>query len=241
MIDVFERGGGGNYPVRRLYNGADNITTSTKDNKSCPASETLVLASLLMPSSVTPSMQRFDSLKELVEKCETAEWDLSTQYFKPKSGYFSSIDFIGPGLKMFQVTVSPRHSLLVTSGRSDKEGLLPLALELLPLVQRWDTPMPYLDVYFLVIEGTAKKWTTAQPLKLNEKPQFHDESVVKFVETAVERKEGNTSGFSIGGKVVEIRQYVVEVPLTVIKEWQQGEVEEEERLLDDDVDEASRS
>lgn len=245
VIDVFGRGGGEKYLVRRLYNGAASLLgKKKKETQPCTVPETLVTPRM-PPTFVAPAMmQRFDTLKELVGKCGSGEWDLRSQYFQPKSPNFASIDFIGPGLRIYQVTVSPRHSLLVTSGRSDKEGLLPLALKLLPLlIARWDTPAPYLEVYFLVLEGTAKKWTVAQQLELSKEPKMKKtdahEPVVQLVETAVERKEGNTSGFSIDGKVVEVRQYVMEVPLSVIEDWRQGEGDEQRRL--DDVDEASKS
>ena len=173
------------------------------------------------------TVQRFGSLAELSHMCGVGEWDPRAQFFRPASPNLAAIDLIGPGLLLFQITVNrSSHALKVTSGRSDEEGLLALYRALLPLLgERWAAPRPHLDVCFVVPEGLGKGWG-AQKLVLHQptaagsggpggqRAAGAPEPAVEIVEI-----EGGGTGFSVGGKVVEVRQHIIELPVTVFDEW----------------------
>jgi hypothetical protein len=149
VIGVLGRGGRSDYLVRPLIDGR------LADFQALPAS--------------TSVLRHFDSLPGLARDCQAGKLDLRKQYFAPLSPNIAAVDFIGPGLQLFQVTVNrDAHDLKVTSGRSDKEGLLALYLTLLPLLpERWVALEPHLDVYFVVPEGQSKGWK-AQRLVVHE-------------------------------------------------------------------------
>jgi hypothetical protein len=182
-------------------------------------------------------LRHFDSLPGLARDCAAGKLDLCKQYFAPLSPNVAAIDFIGPGLQLFQVTVNrDAHDLKVTSGRSDKEGLLALYLTLLPLLpERWRALEPHLDVYFVVPEGQSKGWK-AQRLVVHEPSgKGSKRAPAKHAVSIVQCKGGGT-GFSVDGRVVEVRQHVMEVPRAALDEWLALP-----RLQRDAIDEAAES
>ena len=174
---------------------------------------------------VTTPVRRFGSLAELAQKCASGEWDLRSQYFKPTSPNLAAIDLIGPGLQLFQVTVNrASHELKVTSGRSEGEGLAALCRTLLPLLpERWEAQQPHLDVCFVVPEGCAKDWK-AQKLVVHKpkaskgsKGPVEEGAAAGAVDTV--QTQGGGAGFVCEGRVVEVRQSMVAVPMAVFDEW----------------------
>lgn len=168
------------------------------------------------------TVRRFGSLAELAQKCGAGGWDLRAQFFRPASPNLAAIDLIGPGLLLFQITVNrSSHALKVTSGRSDEEGLLALYRTLLPLLgERWGAPRPHLDVCFVVPEGSGKGWG-AQKLVLHQPGRGSPEGQSTALEPVVElvETEGGGTGFAVGGKVVEVRQHIMELPADLFDEW----------------------
>jgi hypothetical protein len=211
-IDVLGRGGRSEYKVRPLF-AAD------------PAAAATLATWQTLPASTSSTLHCFDSLAGLASECAAGKQDLRRQYFRPKSGSMAAIDFIGPGLQLFQVTVNrDSHDLKVTSGRSCSEGLLALYQTLLPLLaERRGAQEHHLDVCFVVPEGAASGWR-AQRLALH-KPSSDrapkrgpaaaaPQGAVRIVEGA-----GGRTAFSVGGRVVEVRQYVMELPREAIDAW----------------------
>ena len=203
VIGVLGRGGRCDYLVRPLIDGR-------------PAGFQALPAS-------TSVLRHFDSLPGLARDCKAGKLDLCKQYFAPLSPNIAAVDFIGPGLQLFQVTVNrAAHDLKVTSGTSDKEGLLALYSTLLPLLpERWGALEPHLDVYFVVPEGQSKGWK-AQRLVVHEPsgkgPKCSKRAPSKRAVSIVQCRGGG-SGFSIDGRVVEVRQHVMEVPREALDEW----------------------
>jgi hypothetical protein len=220
VTDVLGRGGGGEYPVRQLL------------GRGVPAPA----ASNQAPWQVLPAtsaMRRFGSLAELAQKCASGEWDLRSQYFKPTSPNLAAIDFIGPGLQLYQVTVNrASHELRVTSGRSEGEGLAALCRTLLPLLpERWGAQQPHLNVCFVVPEGCGEGWK-AQKLVVHRKEGSAAAGKVHAAEV-----EAAGGAFTLDGDtVVQVRQYLMEVPQTVFEAWLQ--LAEQPR---DAIDEAAES
>lgn len=227
--DLFEiavidgRARGGSLTCRRLLDTATASTTTTESTTRL----------VLNKSSLSIS---FDTLATISKGCKSNVWSLSTNRFVPVSPNFASIDLIETGLQLWQITTKhAHHELKVTSGRSDKEGLAAIAIELLPHMRgRWGSENAYLEVYFIVPEGCAAKFelqklefynarvtqerTADSPLsavgecgevvKIPSKPELQAEPV-----------QGSPSSFRVrasGGKLVtvEVRQFVVEMPLS---------------------------
>ena len=223
-IDVLGRGGGGEYGVRPLFIDKPNLNLNLNNS---PTPKAFPWQTLPVPAT----MQRFGSLTELVERCESGEWDPRLQYFRPSSANLAAIDLIGPGLQLFQITVNrSSHDLKVTSGRSDEEGLLSFYRTLLPLLaERWGANPSYLDVCFVVPLGCGGEWRAQKLVMHKPKPKVlkgtvaakvteDEEAVVKIIQTTTQGG-GKISGFSIDGKVVEVRQYLMEVPLSIFSDW----------------------
>jgi hypothetical protein len=207
-IGVLGRGGRSDHPVRSLLTG-----------------ELTAWRTLPAPA---PAVHCFDSLANLASACAAGKLDLRKQFFVPLSPNIAAIDFIGPGLQLYQATVNRKaHDLKVTSWRSDKEGLLALYLTRLPLLpERWGSLEPHLDVCFVVPEGLSKGWKP-QRLVVHEPSasgkglkgaQRAPAAAPKHAVSIVQCKGGGT-GFSVDGKVVEVRQYVLELPRQAIDEW----------------------
>jgi hypothetical protein len=202
---------GRRYTARPLFAGGKTSHAVLQGRgQGVPAAQGLTLKPLPAPAS---SVHCFASLSHLAAQCAAGVLDLRSHYFKPASPNLAAIDFIGPGLQLFQVTVNRgSHELKVTSGRSDGEGLLALYLTLLPLLpERWGALQPHLDVCFVVPEGCAKGWKAQ---KLVAPPPRASSHVVKTVQC-----DGGGTGFSVDGRVVQVRQFVMELPLKAIEEW----------------------
>ena len=178
-----------------------------------------------LPASTSSALHCFDSLAGLASECAAGRLDLRTQYFRPTPGSLAATDLIGPGLQLFQVTANrDSHDLTVTSGRSRSEGLLALYQALLPLLaERWGAREHHLDVCFVVPEGSSTGWR-AQKLAVHKPsgsgrgpqraPAAAPQDAVRIVEGA-----GGRTAFSVGGRVVEVRQYVMELPHEAIESW----------------------
>ena len=237
VVEELGRRGSKGYQVRSLLPHG----LSPKGKKLAPAAA--AGAAPWQPLPASPSaIQHFATLAELTQKCSLGAWSLSQQYFKPRSSNIAAIDFIGPGLVLFQVTgsSSSSHDLKVASGRSEEEGLLALYLSLLPLLpERWGALEHHLDVCFVVPAGSARDWKP-QALVLHQPsaggaPQAAAAAARRRAVSIVGCKGGGT-GFSVDGRVVEVRQYVMEVPEEVFDSWQS-----QPAPLRDAVDEASES
>lgn len=219
-IDTLGRGEPCEYAVRFLGTGKPS---------QMHGGEGVGAAALLAPRQTRPfdalarPVYRFDTLAELARQCTEGTVDLRTQYFKPTSPNLAAIDFIGPGLLLYQVTVNrSAHGLKVTSGRSDGEGLLALYTTLLPLLpERWGALQPHLDVCFVVPEGSAAGWRAQKLVLHTPKATTKKRPAAGGLEHAVSLVacEGGTRGFCIDGRVMEVRQYVMELPLKTIEEW----------------------
>jgi hypothetical protein len=210
VADVLGRGGGGTYAVRPLYGPGGQGASE--------ASSAGTARALWQTVPVSLPMQRFGSLSELAQKCAAGEWDLRRQFFKPSSPNLAAIDFIGPGLQLFQVTANrSSHELKVTSGRSAEEGLLAVYSTLLPLLpERWSAQRPHLDVCFVVPEGCGSAWKE-QRLVLHQPKGSLVAPEAALI--AALQPVGGASGFSVGVREVEVRQSLMQVPGSVFDEW----------------------
>lgn len=225
-IDVLGRGGG-EYTVRRLCDapGAGRQSLPTR---------------VVLP--VASAVRSFGTLADLVQRCTAGELDLSTQAFAPRPPNLAPVDLIGPGLQVFLVLANwCSHDLTVTRGRSRLEGLIPLVRALIPLLAgRLDRP--HLDVFFVVPEGCATAWGTQELVVSEPKASRALQQAVHpaaqplpalFSEAGV---DGGRSGFVLDGTEVEVRKSVLEVPLSVFREW----LKIPARLVDD-IDKAKAS
>jgi hypothetical protein len=235
VVEELGRRGSKDCPVRALLHGP-----SPKGKKTTPVAAAGAPWQPLLASS--PAIQHFVTLAELAQKCSSGAWSLGQQYFKPRSSIIAAIDFIGPGLVLFQVTVnSSSHDLKVTCGRSEGEGLLALYLSLLPLLpERWAAREHHLDVCFVVPAGSARDWKPQalvlhQPSAAPGKAQAAAAAALRHAVSIVGCKGGGT-GFSVDGRAVEVRQYVMEMPEAVFDSWQS-----QPAPLRDAIDEASES
>jgi hypothetical protein len=214
-IDVLGRGWRSEFSVRALF---------APD----PSSAAAAWAPWQELPASTSSVHSFDSLLELVSACEAGSLDLRRHSCRPKSSSTAAIDLIGPGLQLFQITVNrSAHELQVTSGRSSKEGLLALYLSLLPLLpERWAAREHHLDVCFVVPEGCARDWK-AQRLVVHRTPSASGRGAKPGAPSAaapehavsIVQCKGGVTGFSVGGRVVEVRQHVMELPREALSEW----------------------
>lgn len=164
------------------------------------------------------AVHRFDTLHQLADKCQAREWDLRRHTFRPISTNFAAVDLIGPGLLLYQVTCTRNsHELKVTSGRSEGEGLLAIYQHLLPLLsERWGAASHHLDVCFVVPCGST--WGgAAQQLTLHSNQGSAGGPAVELVEAG--GAGGTAGGFSVDGRVVQVRQYVMELPEGVFEDW----------------------
>lgn len=151
----------------------------------------------------------FNSLTDITTACRKGVWSLTTHRFTPVSRNWAAVDSIEVGLRLMQITTTrARHALKVTSGRSEGEGLAAIARTLLPLLPPLDgDATPYLEVYFVVPEGRG---TMFKPQML----QFHDgASCPEHVPVGDHAASQYNLGFRVDGKLVEVRQFVLEVPL----------------------------
>lgn len=150
-IDSLSRGG--SFVCRPLAAGAQASTTSVD------AAGAMTMAPTVFRKSASVS---FDSLETIVNGCQRSLWALQTNRFVPDALNFASINSIEEGLRLCQITTTrSKHGLTVTSGKCSKQGLAAIAKALLPLMGklRWGSKNAYLEVYFVVSEGSGASFT----------------------------------------------------------------------------------
>ena len=233
-IEVLGQGGGKGLPARPLVAARSTCSSAAASPAAAPWQ--------LLPAPT--AVHCFATLAQLAQQCSVGAWSLSQHCFRPLlPPSLPAIDLIGPGLRLFQVTVNrASHELKVTTGgRSEGEGLAALCLTLLPLLpERWEAQQPHLDVCFVVPEGFAHTWKP-QALVLHKSRPGHPlgaaaaTAASKHAVSIVQCKGGGT-GFSIDGKVVEVRQHVMEMPEAVLGAWLKAPAQPR-----DAIDEASES
>jgi hypothetical protein len=155
----------------------------------------------------------FDTLETIARGCRAHTWTLSTHRFLPVSSNLASFDTIERGLRLLQVTTMHQsHTLKVTSGRSDNEGLAAVAEVLLPLCGGLSAS---LEVFFVVPEGSGAAF------KLQKLDYFAetDSSQTKKKPLLAKSVSGNPSSFSLcqTGAIVQVKQYVMEVPVSTFR------------------------
>ena len=222
------------YEMRPLFHHDPPIQGETTDVNTGMMLQMQMHPSQQMQAPLASTMKRFDSLSQLAKKCLGKEFDFKRQFFKPSSANLASIDFIGPNLLLFQITTNTiKHAIKVTSGRSDEEGLLAIYRTLLPLFpDRFHAKQPYLDFCFVVPEGNGRKWK-AQTLHLHTKNKF---SSLGLADLNIVQIQGEKTGFFVDGKVIDVRQYLLELPSTVFDDWLAMD-----EMPRDDIDEAAES
>jgi hypothetical protein len=232
---------GGSFAVRRLD------VTST-------ASQPTVMRDFNHAALSVP----FDTLDMIAKGCQGNVWALETHRFVPASSNFASIDSVEVGLRLVQITTKhANHGLKVTSGRSANEGLAAIAEALLPHMgpSRWGGETAFLDVYFVVPEGSGAAFGLQKLEFFGESSKPNNNIGSSTVPAAPDsddsrdkssitppravRVPNKPSSFRIanGSKPVtaEVRQFVLEMPLSALRVT--GDV----TLPRDAIDEAGES
>ena len=179
----------------------------------------------------------FRSLDEIVLNCQNGTWDIMNDTFVPMSSNVAAVDLIGPGLTLYQSTISRKHGLKVTSGRSANESLLAIASMLMPLLpDRWSLHRQYLDLYLVVPFGNGATYSaqtlewfvprigTKSANRTEPWPAKVTDLVIFDIVSAC--GGGSNHGFHVKSldfagvdKTVEIRQHVLECDENLFKLW----------------------
>ena len=173
-----------------------------------------------LPALAATAVHRFDTLRQLQRRCQAREWDPRRHAFRPTSpSSLAAVDLVGPGLLLYQVAVNRgSHGLEVASGGAEGEGLLAIYQRLLPLLsERWGAAAHHLDVCFVVPSGHGAAWGAAQQLTLHSQQGAAGGPAVELVGAG--GLGGGAGGFSVDGRVVQVRQHVLELPEGVFEDW----------------------